>query len=142
MEVNLKSVSKSCTETILEQMNNAFFTIKNKNNYSIGFFCHIKYENRNISVAIINNYNIGEDNNNFLNISINNKPRTIEIENFRYTNKKNDISIIEIDENKNKNIYFLELDYGFHDENFEIYLKKEFIYMINYNKDVYQYHMD
>ena len=62
MEVNLKSVSKSCTETILEQMNNAFFTIKNKNNYSIGFFCHIKYENRNISVAIINNYNIGEDN--------------------------------------------------------------------------------
>ena len=43
MEDYPKSVTKRCTQTILDQMNNNFiYKIKEKDgNFSNGFFCHI-----------------------------------------------------------------------------------------------------
>ena len=70
MEYFLKSVSKQCTQRILEQMNSTSFGII-KDTHLICFFTKIKYKNKNIPV-IITNYQIINyiANNKYLNIYI------------------------------------------------------------------------
>ena len=53
IEDSLKPVSIEQTEIILEQMKNSIYIIKGKEKeLNLGFFCHIKYNNKDIPVLI------------------------------------------------------------------------------------------
>ena len=92
----LKSISKQCTQRMLEQMNNISFGIIKDTN-QICFFTKIKYKNINIPV-LITNYKIIKyiTNNNYINIYINNELKKIEIGKGKYFNNKYDLAVIEI----------------------------------------------
>ena len=129
----LKPISKQCTQTILEQMNNISFGIIKETNQNC-FFTKIKYKNKNIPV-IITNYQIIKyiANNNYINIYINNELNKIEICKGKYFNKDYDLAVIEII-NNNK-INYLEIDENLYEKEIENYYKNESIYIINYNKN-------
>ena len=112
-----KSISLEGTEIILEQMKNTLCIINIGNKKGIGFFCKIPFL---------------DNNNNLLIILINNKKKEIELKNrIKYTNKKYDITIIEI-KDKDKINNYLELDN--HKRNDKSY-KGESIYILNYSKN-------
>ena len=79
-----------------------------------GFFCKILYPDRELKVFITNNHLIDEaylENQNMIYVSINNNPKQIKLgNNFKYTNKEYDVTIVEIKENVDGIIDFLELD--------------------------------
>ena len=79
-----------------------------------GFFCKIPYNNNILPAFITNNHVINEEvleKENKILKSMNKKKIEIELKNrIKYTNKKYDITIIEIKENKDKINDFLELD--------------------------------
>ena len=52
MEGYFKTMTKTCIQEILNQMNTTFYEI----NQNIIFFCNIKYENKKIPVLILNTY--------------------------------------------------------------------------------------
>ena len=57
-----KPVSNDCTRKILDQMDNYFYKINEKDDkFDICIFCHIKYKNEKISIAIINNFMIDDN---------------------------------------------------------------------------------
>ena len=133
MENYPKPMTKQCMQIIIDQMEHAFYNIKDKNgNAGIGFFCYIKNKSKNIPVLIINNYKIDEEYNNEINIISNNNLKTIKIGE-KYRNKEYNISIIEIKENINNDYYFLEIDDKSFKNESEIDLYKESIYIINTN---------
>ena len=141
MEDYPKSVNKRCTQTILEQMNNNFiYKIKEEDgNYSNGFFCHIKYQNKNIPVVIINNNIIKDDiiKDDIINVLINDEIKTINLGKIRIIDDEYNISIIEIEKNIDYNINYLELDNNIYKNDSELNYYKESIYIINYNnKDI------
>ena len=145
-------VSFEGTENILNQMNNCVCRIYN-NCEGTGFFTKIPYRSKLLSVLITNNHIIGQDdinNNKNITIYLNNDKslKTIKLDNNRlmYTNKKLDITMIEIKENIDKlNNKYLELDDGIinyfksnqkQEPNFldNIFSNKS-IYIINYPED-------
>ena len=126
----LESVTKDGTKIIYEQMSNSIGKIKEKDEICI--FAYIKYDNKNIPVIIINNHKFQEKNN-MIKISLNNEIKTINLEDIKYINKEYDLKIIEIKENKDDNIKFLEIDNNLYDRDSEINYDKKSIYMINYN---------
>ena len=95
MEDYPKSVTKRCTQIILDQMNNNFiYKIKEKDgNFSNGFFCHIKSQNKYIPVVIINNHIIKDD---IINVLINNDIKKIKLGKKIIIDDEYNISIIEI----------------------------------------------
>jgi len=95
MEDYPSSVTKQCHETILNQMNNSFVIINEKD---IGIFIHIKYENKNIYAILINNYINNKDYKDTKKIKINNKDLVLELEDIIYKNKEDNISIIKLKE--------------------------------------------
>ena len=136
MEDYPKSVTKRCTQTILDQMNNNFiYKIKEEDgNYSNGFFCHIKYQSKNIPVVIINNNIIKDD---IINVLINDEIKTIKLRKAGIIYHEYNISIIEIEKNMDYNINYLELDNNIYKNDSELNYYKESIYIINYNnKDI------
>ena len=114
MEVQPRSVTKKCHETILDQMNNSFCIINEK---EIGIFIHIKDGNKDIYAILINN-------------KVNGKDKMIEFEDIIYKNKEDEISIIKLKQ-KYKKINYIEIDDKLNEG--EIYYNKESIYIINYN---------
>ena len=101
-------------------------------------FCNIKYKREYIPVMITNNQIINEAylaNNNNVKISINNKYQLIHFGYIKYFNKKYNISIIEIVENKESKINYLELDDIIYENEDYIFDNKESLYCINYSKD-------
>ena len=129
------SLTKQKTSVILEQIDTSIYKIKNINKkLGIGFFCYINYQQIKIPVLITsyqiineqylsNNHNIVVENNN---ISI-----KIEFCKTKYLNKDYDLTIIEIKNEKTKNINFINID--------EDILKgglytNETIYVIHLNK--------
>ena len=72
-----KSVTKSQTQIIINQMNNSFYKIQGKDdNFGIGIFCKIKIKNKNIFVLMTNHSLIDEiyiKKNNGIKIKINNE---------------------------------------------------------------------
>ncbi len=101
-----KSVTKSQTQIIFNQMNNSFYKIQGKDNkFGICIFCKIKLKNKSIFV-LMTNYNIIDEiyleQNNGIKIIIDNEVNLIKFGDKRlnYINKKNYISIIEIKENE------------------------------------------
>ena len=129
------SLTKQKTSVILEQIDTSIYKIKNINKkLGIGFFCYINYQQIKIPVLITsyqiineqylsNNHNIVVENNN-INIQI-------EFGKTKYLNKDYDLTIIEIKNEKTKNINFINID--------EDILKgglytNETIYVIHLNK--------
>ena len=134
-----KPVTKNCIEIILDQINMSICWIKKKEgNHEIGFLLYLKYKNKSIP-ALMTKYNImGGYNEKTLNISLNNNNKTIKLGNRRYQNKAYDLAIIEIIDDKNDNLKFLEIDDNLFNKEMEIHYDKESLYMIQYNdqKDI------
>ena len=135
MEMYPKSVSKQCHQKILEQMNNSICQIKNKDD--IGYFCYIKYNHNKIPVIIINNYIKIEEYLNKVNVILNDKEETLEIDDIIYRDKNKNLSIIKI-KNKIKNINFIEIDDELYGKEPENYYCNESIYIIqNIKNSIY-----
>ena len=134
MELYPRSVTKECHQKILEQMNNSICTIKNEKD--IGLFCYIKYNHNKIPVIIINNYINDEEYSNNINIILNNKDETIEIDDIIYKDKINNISIIKI-KKKNINIKYIEIDDKLYGKESDVYYENESIYILqNIKNDI------
>ena len=100
----------------------------------IGFFIKLKMKNLNIPI-LMTKYNVmNESKYEILNITLNNENTIIKLVDRRYQNKKQDIAIIEIEENKNDHIIFLEIDDNlFNNKELENYYYKKPIYTIQCN---------
>ena len=135
-----KPISLKSTQKIIEQMRN----IKNNickikllnGTKGIGFFCKIAFNNNHLSVLITNNHVINEEilekEKNII-ISTNKEEIEIDLDNrIKYTNKKYDITIIEIKENKDKVENYLELDENIINNTSKSQYIKENIYIIQY----------
>ena len=114
----IEPASLEVTENIIKQMKNSVCKIYNKRKKGTGFFAKIPYNNDLLTVLITNNNILGEDeitNNKTISFSLNNNDndkKNIELsdERKRYTNEVLDITIIEIDENKDDIHDYIELD--------------------------------
>ena len=126
-------VTKRCHKNILEEMNKSICFINLRND--IGFFCHIKYENKFIGVIIINNYINDEEYKNEIDVVVNNEVKKIYLENIIYKDKSFNISIIKI-KDKIQNIKFIEIDDKLYENESEIDYNNEDIYIIQYNKEI------
>ena len=127
------------TSKILEQMKDYICKIKIKNAKGTGFFCSIPNEKEEIKVLITSSFILDKK---FLNetdsisLTLNNdkEEKAIELNEKRkiYSNKKYNITIVEIKEKKDKINNFLELDENIFKDN--VNLKNESIYILQYAK--------
>ena len=108
-----ESVTKEGTQIIYNQMNDSFYKIQGKDNkFGKGLFCKIIIGNKIIFV-LVTNYKLIDDNyieNNFgFRIKINGKLSFISFgdKRLKYTNKENNLTIIEIKENEKIKINYL-----------------------------------
>ena len=90
-----------------------------KENYEIGFLVYFKYKNNNIPVLMTKYHTMDDYNEKTLKIFLNNKEKIIKLGDKRYKNKDNDISIIEVIEDINDNIKYLEIDENIFKNDFE-----------------------
>ena len=113
-----KPISYDCNKKILEQMEKNIFKIKIGNEQGTGFFCKIPFPNKEnmLPVLMTNNHIINENilykNNEKIDLNIKGEKdiKTINLNNrLKYTNKDQDITIIEIKKEDNINNY-LKLD--------------------------------
>ena len=139
-----KEISPEIKKLILEQIEKSICKIKCKNGGNgTGFFCNIPKKDGNLfRVFITNNYILEENDiitGNLISISLNNDKinREIKMDELRekYTNKKYDITIIEIRPNDGINAdSFLELDDDIFKDNSKELSNKRDIYLLYYNK--------
>ena len=130
MEDYSKPVNKHITEEILNQMNNTFYIINQKDE-TIGFFCYIKFKNKKIPTIIINNYIKNEDIKYTIDILINNNIKKIEVYDIIYKNKEYNITIMLI--KNNNTLKYIELDDKLYEDEYEMLNNKESIYILQYN---------
>ena len=135
-----KSVTKKRTLIIFNQMNNSLYKIQGKDNkLGVGIFCKIKIKNK-IILVLMTNYDLIDEQyiekNIGFKILINNEMNFIKFGDKRlnYINNKNNLSVIEIKDNKKFKINFLEIDESLYEEKSQIINNKETIYSIYYNK--------
>ena len=134
------------TKKIIQQMEKSICQIKNENCYGTGFFCKIPFPDKdNFLPVLITAYHILHEEalnqiDKKIHITFENE-QVFELDlnkRIKYTNKKYDITIIEIKENDNIN-KFLELeDYIIKDilvDNNNMKYKNNEIYSIQYAKD-------
>ena len=147
MEKNLQDfpsiVSLEKTKKIIEQMENCICKIYNKEGIEgTGYFCYIfdpNNKNKKIPVLMTNHHIIREDyfnENQTIKLNINNgkSSRDIKIDSKRkkYTNKKYDLTIIEIIKEKDGINSFLEIDDRiFQKDSYKIFNKSS-VYVIQY----------
>ena len=136
-----KSITKQRTKIIYNQMNDSFYKIQGKDDkFGIGFFCNIKINDKNILV-LVTNYHLIDDKyieNNFgIKTKINNELNIVKFgnKNFCYLDKERDLSIIEIRENKNIKINFLEIDESLYEKESSNLNNNDTIYIIHQNKE-------
>ena len=139
MEAYLKPLSKPCAKKIYEQLENYLYRINEKEgNYEIGYFIQLKDKNNKSYLYLITNSNVLKDiDNNSLKIKIDNEPKSIELGNIRYEDKKYEKVVIEIKSN-NDIKYFFEIDENIYknQKDIKIFYNKESIYIIQHdNKD-------
>ena len=134
-----KSVTKSQTQIIFNQMNNSFYKIQGKDNkFGIGVFCKIKIKNKNI-LALVTKYNLIDEiyieQNNGIKIIINNELNLIKFgdKRLKYINKELDLTVIEIKENKKFKINYLEMDESLYEDELLTLNNKRTIYIIHNN---------
>ena len=134
MAGSLKPVTKQSTKKILNQMENSFYKINiNEEKSFIGIFSHFKNKNINIPVLIINKYIKYENIDKSIKVLINNNYKIINLGDVKYHNKEYNITILEIIENKNNNINYLEIDDLLYENDFEMYYSNDPIYIIHCN---------
>ena len=127
-------MSKSCIKRIYEQMNNCFYKVITKDgNHEIGCFIHIKHGNKIYSILMTLINVLQYINNNNLNIIMNNEPKQIELGDLKYGDKEYNICLIEIKDNNNDNIQYMEIDENIFKSELDINYYKESIYVIQYN---------
>ena len=101
---------------IMEQLNKCICKVYSYDGgFSTGFFCFIPYNNKKFPALIVNNHLINEDDINIkenISFEFNNENKKINIKDNRiiYTNPKYDITIIEINPDKDFIYNFLDLD--------------------------------
>ena len=134
-----KSVTKSQTQIIFNQMNNSFYKIQGKDNkFGIGVFCKIKIKNKSVFV-LMTSYNIIDEiyieQNDGIKIIINNELNLMKFGDKRlnYINKELDLTIIEIKENKKFKINFLEINESLYEDELLTLNNKQTIYIIHHN---------
>ena len=134
MEEYPKPVTKKCIGKILDQMtkNYLYKIFISKEKFDIGFFCYIKLQNKKIPVIICNHI---KKNNDSILLSINKGIKEIKIGKIIYINEELNISIMEIKEDPNYNINYLEIDDNIYEKDSEINYFKESIYIMHYNKE-------
>ena len=134
-----KSVTKSQTQIIFNQMNNSFYKIQGKDNkFGIGVFCKIKIKNKNI-LALVTKYNLIDEiyieQNEGIKIIINNEINLIKLgdKRLKYINKEINLTVIEIKESKKFKINYLEMDESLYEDELLTLNNKQTIYIIHNN---------
>ena len=130
-----KSISEKCTEKILEQMKKSFYQIlkdDGKTNLGIGFFSHIKYDNRYIPVLIINSLILFYENIDKIKVFQNNIEREIKLGETKIKNRSLNLTVVEIKEEEKDKIYFLKIDERLFKKDSEYLFENESIYTIQY----------
>ena len=136
MEKYLKPVTKKCAKKISAQMENYLYRINQKEgNYEIGYFIQLKDKNSKSYLALVTSPNVLKDiDNNSLKITIDDEPKSIELGDIRYVDKKYKRAVIEI---KDKSIikYYFEIDENVYKSELEISTnyQNESIYIIQYD---------
>ena len=134
-----KAITKDRTKIIFNQMNDSFYKIQGKDKkFGIGFFSKIKIKQKVILVLMTSNKIMDEkfiENNVGFNVEINGEINLMKFgdKRFHYINKKYDLSIIEIKENKNFRINFLEIDESLYEKEPEMLYNKVSMYIIHHN---------
>ena len=140
-------VSLDKSKKIIEQIENCICKIyMNEGGNGTGFFCYLtdinNNDNNTIPVMITNNHIINENdfkNNNIIKLSFNNDKKFVDIildsQRKKYTNKDLDITIIEIEKEKDNIYSFLEIDERIYQNNSEVFFNKKSAYVIQYPKD-------
>ena len=102
MEKYLKPITKQCAKKISAQMENYLYKINKKGgNYEIGYFIQLKDKNGKNYLALVTSPNVLKDiDNNSLKITIDDEPKSIELGNIRYEDKKYNKAVIEIINNE------------------------------------------
>lgn len=123
---------------ILDQMNKCVCKVYFEHNgISTGFFCFIPYNNIKFPVLIVNNSVIDEEfikKNETISLELNNEKKALNIKDKKiYTNMEYNITIIEIDPDKDFIYNFLEIDQNMFKEG-EIFCKDQPIYLLQYDK--------
>ena len=130
-------VTKQSTKNILEQMDNSIYKInEKKGKFDIGILCSIKYQNKDYPILITTYNAINENsllNKNYINLSINNENINIEFGEIKYINKDLDLSIMEIKNDKGKNLKFLDIDDCLLEKESEIFYYRQSMYIIHSN---------
>ena len=134
----IKQVSMSGTETILNQMKNCICNIKINDTSGTGFFCEIYY--KGIKVLMTNYHMLNEkyyNENDELNLFINNNRDEItlnlKIKRKTYFNKKYDLTMIELKNEDDININnYLQLDDNLFKNEINEFYKDISIYTIQY----------
>ena len=106
-------ISYKTTNKIIETMKNCICRIKFEEIFGTAFFCFIPYKNKKLPVMISNNHIINENilKNDKISVEIYNENKTIYLTDRKiYTNRKYDITIIEINPEKDCIYDFLELE--------------------------------
>ena len=131
MENFPKPITKLCIKKILEQMNDSFYQVINKEGKKgRGFFCYLKHLKKNIPFLITNSDIINNIHYNSIKISKNDFKKEIEVGDTIYVNEVYNISIIQIKRNSIEGLFFLELDDKLYEEESETYYYKDSIYII------------
>ena len=134
MSLHIKPISIECTKIIIKQMKNSLYSIKTPDEkIGMGLFCYIQCHNKKVPVLITNNHIINEECDETLKILINKNYKDLQLGNSRYKNKEYDLAVLEIKENKNDNLFFLELDSLLYKDDSEMYYDKDQLYIIHYN---------
>ena len=100
-----KPITKETHKKILNYLDNSIYQIKgNEGKYGIGLFCSVKCHNK-IILTLITNYQIINENYlkdyDYIEIIIDKKLIRIELGDINYMNEELDLSVIQINENKN-----------------------------------------
>ena len=130
-----KLITKEELKIVSDQMAYSICQIiKKERNYEIGFFIYIKYLNKKLPFLMTKNNIIDKDKDNILNVIINNKIKILKLGDIRYFSNDYDISLIEIEENKEDKIKFIEFDNNIYNNDLKNDYYKRSIYIIQDNK--------
>ena len=139
MEAYLKPVRKPYTKKIYKQMENYLYRINEKEGkYEIGYFIRLKDKNKKSHLALVTSPNVLKDiDSNSLKITLDHEPKSLELGDIRYEDKKYGKAVIEIKESSDIE-YFFEIDEDIfaNEEERNMKYNKESICIIQYdNKD-------
>ena len=139
MKANLKPVPKPCAKKIYEHMENYLYKINEKEgNCEIGYFIRLKDEKDKSYLALVTSPNVLKDiDSNSLKLTLDHEPKSLELGDIRYEDKKYGKAVIEIKESSDIE-YFFEIDEDIfaNEEERNMKFNKESMYIIQYvNKD-------